>query len=136
MLRSLVTSVEQLSGAFGVLHFLHGHPQTYVGRNRDIFPVCRVPLDIEFDWPLCCSGKRCAETVRFADLSLAALSFLYGEKRITAGPPNTLQLTVQRRLPTKLCVMVERLESYPGRLSNDCIFAALVGCDAMRQINI
>ena len=129
-LLSFVSSVSQLSCQFGqyVDHFLNGRARRSDGRLRDVFPICRIPFDIHYGWPLDWSTARREAVIKFGNMSLAALSNLYGLKAIVLmGPPTELQKTVQLRLLTTLATLARRLETHAGAFSFDGMFGSLVG---------
>ena len=85
--RSFIDAITQKPGDFGRFahRFLHGHPREAIGRNRDIFLICRISIDIGFDWPLLWSEGLHKASISFADLALAKSSFLYGEVHQTSA---------------------------------------------------
>ena len=130
LLQQLVSSITSLQGSFGrhACSFMSSPCCKPQGRIRDIFPMCRIQGCIDFTWPPDWSDARRTAVIDFGNLSLSGLSFLYGDAQLaTAGPPTSLQLTVQRCLLEKLVIFTKRLDAHEGCLSCQEAFASLVG---------
>ena len=120
----LLSSILESGTEFGnhARTYLREKPIAYHGRIRDLFPmpriICLGKTDIGFPDAL---------VIDIANLSIAALSFLHGDRAVSVDrAPTRLQMDVQLRVLSKVEQLFTRLaQSTPGDAS--LTFGAFVG---------
>ena len=120
----LLSSILESGTEFGnhARTYLREKPIAYHGRIRDLFPmpriICLGKTDMEFPDAL---------VINIANLSIAALSFLHGDRAVSVDrAPTRLQMDVQLHVLSKVEQLFTRLaQSTPGDAS--LTFGAFVG---------